>query len=142
MGLAGFANFVRIYREQQAAIDREYQDSFTVASRSQHWSPGEIRDWYPKPAREESRELMTLTSSLLSGMDSLLGVIDAQAGAYEVNGDVIRFEDAGAARSYSALRQRVMTTVMAAQRAGGADAPGPMRHLLQAIGTSRLPRAS
>jgi hypothetical protein len=142
MGLAGFANFVRVYREQQAVIEREYQDSFTVASRSQHWSPGEIREWYTKPSRAEPRELVALTSSFLSAMDSLLGVIDAQAGAYQVDGDVIRFEDASAARSYSALRQRVMTTVAAAQRGGGEDTPGPMRYLLQAIGTSRLPRAS
>lgn len=142
MGLAGFANFVRIYREQQGAIDREYQDSFSVASKAEHWSPGDIRQWYAKPSRAESRELVALTSSLLSGMDSLLGVIDAQAGAYAVEGDVIRFEDASAARSYATLRQRVTAAAAAAERAGGADAPGPMRYLLQAIGTSRLPRAS
>lgn len=142
MGLAGFANFVRVYREQLAAIDREYQDSFSVASKQQHWSPSEIREWYAKPSRAESRELVALTSSLQSSIDSLFDVLDAQAGAYEVSDDTIRFEDASAARSYTALRQRVMAVVAAAGRAGGADAPGPMRYLLQSIGTSRLPRAS
>ena len=113
-----------------------------MASKQQHWSPSEIREWYAKPSRAESRELVALTSSLQSSIDSLFDVLDAQAGAYEVSDDTIRFEDASAARSYTALRQRVMAVVAAAGRAGGADAPGPMRYLLQSIGTSRLPRAS
>ena len=33
LSLAGVANFIRVYRQQQASIDREYQDSFAVASK-------------------------------------------------------------------------------------------------------------
>ena len=142
MSLAGVANFVRVYRQQQAEIDREYQDSFTVASRQQRWSPAAIREWYTKPSQAESPELAQLTSSLIEGVDSLLGVLDSQAGAYTVSATSIRFEDAGAARDYSALRRRVTAMVDSAQAAGGARAAGPMRYLLQAIGTTRLPRAS
>jgi hypothetical protein len=72
----------------------------------------------------------------------VFGVLDSQAGAYTVGVNGIEFEDAGAAREYSVLRQRIMATVNSATAAGGADAAGPMRYLLQAIGTTRLPRAS
>jgi hypothetical protein len=142
MSLAGAANFVRVYRQQQAAIDREYQDSFSVAAREHGWAPAAIREWNSKPAQSESPALRALTSSLLEGVDSVFGVLDSQAGAYTLGANGIEFEDAGAAREYSVLRQRIMTMVNSATAAGGADAAGPMRYLLQAIGTTRLPRAS
>jgi hypothetical protein len=142
MSLAGVANFIRVYRQQQAVIDREYQDSFAVASKQHGWSPVAIRAWYSKPPRGESPALAALTSSLVQGVDSLFGVLDAQAGAYTVTLDRIAFEDPGAARAYSALRQGIAATVDSARVAGGTDAEGPMSYLLQAIGTTRLPRAS
>ena len=142
MSLAGVANFVRVYRQQQAAIEREYQDSFSVVSRQRGWTASQVHEWYAKPATKESPTLIALTSSLMEGIDSLLGVLDAQAGTYTVTGSAIRFEDAGAAREYSALRQRIIATVEAAKAAGGAGEPGPMSYLLQAIGTTRLPAAS
>jgi hypothetical protein len=142
MSLAGVANFVRVYRQQQAEIDREYQDAFATVSREQRWSPAAIREWYSKPSPAESPALAALTSSLIVGVDSLLGVLDSQAGAYAVSESGVRFEDVGAARDYSALRQRITATVDSAKAAGGARATGPMRYLLQAIGTTRLPRAS
>lgn len=142
MSLAGVANFVRVYRQQQAAIEREYQDSFSVVSRQRGWTASQVHEWYAKPATKESPTLIALTSSLMEGIDSLLGVLDAQAGTYTVTGSAIRFEDAGAAREYSVLRQRIIATVEAAKAAGGAGEPGPMSYLLQAIGTTRLPAAS
>jgi hypothetical protein len=142
MSLAGAANFVRVYRQQQEAIDREYQDSFSVAAKEHGWAPAAIREWNSKPAQTESPALRALTSSLLEGVDSVFGVLDSQAGAYTVGTNGIEFEDAGAARAYSALRQRITATVNSATAAGGADTAGPMRYLLQAIGTTRLPRAS
>ena len=53
--------------------------------------------------------------------------------------NTIRFEDPSAAREYAALRERILPTVEAAQAAGGAEQPGPMSYLLQAIGATRLP---
>ena len=52
MSLAGVANFVRVYRQQQAAIEREYQDSFAVASKRRGWTPAKVREWYARPSRE------------------------------------------------------------------------------------------
>lgn len=141
MSLAGVANFVRVYRQQEAAIEREYQDSFTVMSKQQGWTPAQVREWYTKPAARESPTLIALTSTLLEGVDSLLGVLDAQAGSYAVTKNTIRFEDAGAAREYTVLRQQIIATVEAAKAAGAAEQPGPMGYLLQAIGTTRLPAA-
>jgi uncharacterized OsmC-like protein len=40
------------------------------------------------------------------------------------------------------LREKVLQTVDSARAAGGADRPGPMNYLLQAIGSTRLPIAS
>jgi hypothetical protein len=142
MSLAGAANFVRVYRQQQAAIDREYQDSFSVAAKEHGWSPAATREWNSKPAQAESPALRALTSSLLEGVDSLFGVLDSEAGTYTVGANGIEFEDAGAAREYSVLRQRITATVNSATAAGGGEAAGPMRYMLQAIGTTRLPRAS
>ena len=142
MSLAGVANFVRVYRQQQAAIEREYQDSFSVASREHGWSSTAVREWYTKPTLKEGPTLAALTTSLLEGIDSLFGVLDAQAGTYTVTRNTIRFEDPAAAREYAALRQRIMDTVESAKAVGGRDQQGPMSYLLQAIGPTRLPLAS
>jgi hypothetical protein len=142
MSLAGVANFVRIYREQQAAIERQYQDAFAATAKTRNWAPAEIRQWYNKAVRTDSPTVMALTSTLMDGIDSLLGVLDAQAGTYAVTKNTIRFEDPAAAREYMALRERILVTMDSARAAGGADRPGPMSYLLQAIGTTRLPIAS
>jgi hypothetical protein len=142
LSLAGAANFIRVYRQQEAAIEKSYQDSFAALSESHAWSPREARDWYGRTPAKESGALVALTNSLLTSVDTLLGVLDAQAGAYKISKNAIAFEDGTAAREYSALRQKITATVDSAISAGGAGSPGPLGYLLQAIGTSRLPRES
>jgi hypothetical protein len=142
MGLAGVENFVRVYRQQQAVIDREYQDSFTVAAKAQGWTPAAVRVWYARGPLKETPALATLTSSLIDGIDSLFGVLDAQAGTYTLTKNTIKFEDASAARQFAALRARISAAVDSAKAAGGWELPGPMTYLLQAIGTTRLPLAT
>jgi hypothetical protein len=139
MGIAGASNFIRVYRQQRGAIEREYQDSFTVASKRLGWSPTAIRRWYGRVVPKESPALVGLTTSLLSGADSLLGVLDAQAGAYTITPRTIQFDDPAAKESYSALRQRIAATVDSASVLVGADSNTPMGYLLQAIGTTRPP---
>jgi hypothetical protein len=141
MSLAGVANFVRVYRQQQVTIDRDYQDAFAKASKDLAWTPTDIREWQGKPDQKESQALAALTTSLIAGIDSLLGVLDAQAGTYLVTKNTIRFEDPSAAREYATLRQRIGETLNSATAAGGATSPGPLSYLLQAIGTTHLPRA-
>ena len=51
--------------------------------------------------------LAMVTTSLIEGIDSVLGVLDAQAGTYMVTKNTIRFEDPAAAREYAAQRQRI-----------------------------------
>jgi hypothetical protein len=142
MSLAGLANFVRVYRQQQTLIDAQYQDSFAVASKRLSWSPETVRPWYTKPARRESTTMAALTTSLIDGIDSMLGVLDAEAGTYTLGKNTIRFEDADAARRYALLRTRITATIDSARVAGGETDPGPMSYLLKAIGTTRLPIAS
>ncbi len=139
MGIAGASNFIRVYRQQRAAIEREYQDSFTVVSKRLGWSPTAMRRWYGRVVPKESPVLMGLTTSLLSGADSLLGVLDAQAGAYTITPLTIQFDDPAAKESYSALRQRIAATVDSASVLIGPDSSTPMGYLLQAIGTTRPP---
>jgi hypothetical protein len=141
LNLAGVANFIRVYRQQQASVEREYQDSFVVASKQLRWSPQTVRSWYAKTSPVEAPTLAAHTSTLVGQIDSLLGVLDAQAGTYTLTKNTIRFEDAGAAREYSALRQRITATVDSAKAAGATEGTGPMGYLLQAIGTTRLPLA-
>jgi hypothetical protein len=142
MSLAGLANFVRVYRQQQVIIDGQYQDTFDLASKRLGWSQETVRDWYTKPTRREPAALAALTTSLIDGIDSLLGVLDGEAGTYTLTKNTIRFEDPAAAQQYASLRARITATVDSARAAGGADQAGPMRYLLEAIGTTRLPLAS
>ena len=142
MSLAGLANFVRVYRQQQRLIDGQYQDSFAVASKRMGWSQETVRDWYAKPARRESPTLAALTTSLIDGIDSMLGVLDSQAGTYTLTKNTIKFEDQAAAQRYATLRARITATVDSARVAGGEQETGPMSYLLQAIGATRLPQAS
>ena len=85
--------------------------------------------------------MAALTSSLLQGIDSLFGVLNAQAGTYTLTTNTIKFEDPSAAREYSALREQIMAAVASAKVTGGAEQGGPMSYLLQAIGATRLPLA-
>ena len=121
MSLAGLANFVRVYRQQQRIIDGQYQDSFAVASKRLGWSQETTRDWYTKPSRREPATMASLTTSLIDGIDSMLGVLDAQAGTYTLTKNTIKFEDPGAARQYAALRARITATVDSARVAGGRE---------------------
>ncbi len=140
LSLAGAANFIRVYRQQQAAIDQAYQDSVAILAKQNGWKPKEIKQWSSRPPRKESPTLELLTSSLLAGIDSILGVLDEQAGAYKIRGTAIAFENPAATQAYAALRRRIKEGIDGAVGAGGATSFGPAGLLLQAIGTSTLPR--
>ena len=140
LGLAGAANFIRVYRQQEALIEREYQDSFTVISKEHGWSTRAVRRWYGRTSQKEPAALTQLTARLVATVDSLLGVLDEEAGAYRLGEGTISFEDIEASRRYSTLRQQIVQLVESARAAGGESSPGAMSYLLQAVGTSRLPQ--
>jgi hypothetical protein len=140
MSLAGAANFIRVFREQQVAIERAYQDSVTQLARKNHWAPAQVRAWYSRTPRRESPTLELISGAMLASIDSLLGVLDAQAGAYKIRGSAIAFEEPSAGQTYGALRRKIKDQINAAIAAGGATSSGPTGLLLQAIGTSTLPR--
>jgi len=139
LGLAGVANFIRVYREQERTIEREYQDSFTAMSKDLGWSPKIAKQWYTRPAGKDSPALVSLTDRLLAGIDSVLAVLTSEAGAYDLANDRIHFEDIVASREYSELRRNINAAVDSARIAGGEESAGPMGYLLKAIGTTRLP---
>lgn len=140
LSLAGAANFIRVNRQQQAAIDKAYQDSVAMLAKRHGWSSDDLKQWSSRPQRKEAPTLELLSGSLLSAIDSLLGVLDAQAGAYKVRQTAIAFEDPAATQAYGALRRRIGEQIDAAVAAGAATSFGPAGFLLQAIGTSTLPR--
>lgn len=140
MSLAGVANAMRVYRQQQAAIERAYQDTVTSLAKRQSWSPRKVRYWYSRTEQKEAPTLVALSSALLSSIDSLFGVLDQEAGAYKLRGTAIAFENPSAGQAYGDLRRRIQEQIDAAVTAGGATAPGPTGMLLQAIGTTTLPR--
>ncbi|HEX6107494.1 MAG TPA: hypothetical protein VFZ26_18035 [Gemmatimonadales bacterium] len=140
LGLAGVANFFRVYRQQESLIEREYQDSFTVLSKQHRWSPRAVRQWYSRTAHKEPAALAALTTRLVATLDTLLGVLDEEAGAYRLGDGTIAFEDIEASRRYSELRREITDMVEAARGAGAEGSGGPLAYLLQAVGTSRLPR--
>jgi len=140
LSLAGAENFIRVYRQQQGIIEQAYQDSVTLLSKRHGWTPKDLREWYSRPVRQETATLELISGSLLAAIDSILGVLDAQAGAYKLRGTAIAFEAPAAGQAYGALRRRIKEQIDAAVAAGGATSPGPTGLLLQAIGTSTLPR--
>jgi hypothetical protein len=142
LGLAGVANFIRVYREQERTIERDFQDSFTTMSRDHGWSAKTAKRWYSREVEKESPELVGLTDRLLSSIDSVLAVLSSEAGAYKLANGRIQFEDRAASRQYSELRLSVNAAVDAARIAGGEESGGPMGYLLKAIGTTRLPQES
>jgi hypothetical protein len=139
LGLAGVTNFIRVYREQEGSIERMYQDSFTAMSKDLGWSPKVAKRWYSRQEGRESPELASLTDRLLAKIDSVLGVLSAESGAYQLVDGKIHFEDASAARQYGELRRNIDAAIDSARIAGGEESEGPMGHLLKAIGTTRLP---
>ena len=140
LGLAGVANFIRVYRQQETVIEREYQDSFTVLSKQHNWPSRAVRRWYSRAPEREPAALASLTTRLVASLDTVLGILDEEAGAYRLGEGTIAFENIEASRRYSVLRKQVTDLIQAARSAGGDEAPGPIGHLLQAIGTTRLPR--
>jgi hypothetical protein len=142
LGLAGVVNFIRVYREQEGAIEREFQDSFTTLSKDLGWTPKTAKRWYSREGGKDSPALVSLTERLVAGIDSVLAVLSAEAGAYKLVDGKIRFEDLTASREYGELRRSVNAAVDSARIAGGEESAGPMGHLLKAIGTSRLPQES
>jgi hypothetical protein len=140
LSLAGVMNFIRVYRQQQGAIEKAYQDSAKHLSKRHRWTQKDILQWQSRPLRQETPTLELATGSLVADIDSMLGVLDAQAGAYKLRGTAIAFENPAAGQAYGALRHRIKERIDAAVAAGGATSPGPTSLLLQAIGTSTLPR--
>ena len=142
LGLAGVANFIRVYREQESSIEREYQDSFTTMSKDLGWSPKVAKRWYSRANGKDSDELVSLTSRLLASIDSVLAVLSTEAGAYKMVGNKIHFEDKAASAEYGTLRRNINAAVDAARIAGGEESAGPVGYLLKSIGTTRLPQES
>jgi hypothetical protein len=140
MSLAGAANFIRAFREQQAAIEAAYEDSVTALAKQHGWAPAKVRQWYSRTPGKEAPTLELLSGSLMASIDSILGVLDTQAGAYKIRGTAIAFEDPSAGQAYGALRRRIKEQIDAAVSAGAAMSSGPTGLLLQAIGTTTLPR--
>lgn len=140
LSLAGAVSFIRVYRQQQAAVEKAYQDSVDQLARLRRWTAKDVREWHSRRLRKESPTLELVSESLVSGIDSVLGVLDSHAGAYKVRGTAIAFEDPAASQAYGALRRRIKEQIDAAVAAGAATSPGPTSLLLQAIGTSTLPR--
>jgi hypothetical protein len=89
---------------------------------------------------KEAPSLELLSGSLLGSIDSVLALLTDQAGAYKIRGTAIAFEDPAAGQRYGALRHRIKDQIDAAVAAGGATSGGPTGLLLQAIGTTTLPR--
>jgi hypothetical protein len=140
MSLAGAANFIRVYRQQQAAIELAYQDSVSALAKRFGWTPKQLKQWQDRESRTENPTLEILSSTLMDGIDSILGVLASQAGAYKIRGTAIAFEDPTAAQNYGALRRQIKQQIESAAASGAATSSGPAGLLLRAIGTTTLPR--
>jgi hypothetical protein len=140
LGLAGVANFIRVYRQQKELIEGEYQDSFSALAKEQRLPTKSLQQWHTRAVPKESPALVTLSSRLLLNVDSVLALLTEQAGAYRLGDGTIAFEDIDASRRYARLRRHVSALIDSTRIAGGEESVGPTNYLLQAIGTTRLPR--
>ena len=140
LSLAGAANIIRTFRQEQAALDAAFEDSVTLMARTHHWTPKDVRRWYSRPPRVEPAALELAGGNLMADVDSILVVLGSQAGAYKLRGSAIAFEDPSAGQAYGMLRRRVKERIEEAIAAGASTSSGPAGLLLRAIGTSSLPR--
>jgi hypothetical protein len=132
------ATALRQYRSQESQIERSYQDSIGVAGRNLGWTPRDLGTWNMKTSQKESAETLRLTNLMLSQMEGVFILLAQQEGKYRISGEKITFEDAEAAREYSALR--VWLNQQADKYAGSGDAlPATLRQVVKAIGSTRLP---
>ena len=132
--IAGVANLVRVYRKRSATIEQTYRDSVNLLTRQIGWTPSQIAVWENRPTQLEAPEVGAMANALLDTMDDALGVLSAQEGGYALSGGTISFEDAAAAREYSAARRRLTGLV-----GSGADSGTPAGRLLRALGRSMPP---
>ena len=140
LSLAGAVNIIRTFRQEQAAVDAAFEDSVTLMARTHHWTPRDVRRWYARVPRAEPAALELAGSNLVADVDSVLGVLGSQAGAYKLRGTAIAFEDPSAGQAYGVLRRRIKERIDETIAAGGSTSSGPAGLLLRAIGTSSLPR--
>jgi len=132
--IAGVANLVRVYRKRSATIEQTYRDSVNLLTRQIGWTPAQIAVWENRPTQLEAPEVGAMANALLDAMDEVLGVLTAQEGGYALNGGTISFDDATAARDYTAARRRLNGLI-----GSGADSGTPAGRLLRAIGRSLPP---
>ena len=132
---AGTASaYVAKYRRREAEIEAAYADSAEALAKT----PADRKVWDSHKVLKESPEVAKLAGFLLEEIDSVLGVLTSQDGAYEIKDGAITFQDAAAAHAYSELRPWLER--QAHQWADSADGPpSSAGRVLRAIGTTRLP---
>ena len=132
--IAGVANLVRVYRKRSATIEQSYRDSVNLLTRQIGWTPAQIAVWENRPTQLEAPEVGAMANALLDAMDEVLGVLSDQEGGYRLNGGTVSFDDATAARDYTAARRRLSGLV-----GSGADSGTPAGRILRALGRSLPP---
>lgn len=132
--IAGVANLVRVYRKRSATIEQNYRDSVNLLTRQIGWTPAQIAVWENRPTQLEAPEVGAMANALLDAMDDVLGVLSAQEGGYRLGGGTVSFDDAAAARDYTAARRRLSGLV-----GSGADSGTPAGRILRALGRSLPP---
>ena len=132
--IAGVGNLVRVYRKRSATIEQSYRDSVNLLTRQIGWTPSQIAVWENRPTQLEAPEVGAMANALLDTMDEVLGVLSAQEGGYRLSGSTVSFDDAAAAREYTAARRRLAGLV-----GSGADSGTPAGRLIRALGRSTPP---
>lgn len=105
VAVAGASNFVRTHRRRDEALDAAYRD--TAMQFAAEWNAAEKAAWARSVTQGETAAEARATDALLADMSALLGVLEAEAGMYEIVNGAFRFSDSTAAVQYDALRQRV-----------------------------------
>jgi hypothetical protein len=130
---------LRQYRNDEARIERAYQDTIGSAGRNLGWTQRDLGIWNMKPDQKETGENLRLTNVMLSQLDSVFSLLAEQEGKYQVSGESIGFQSGEAGRQYGVLR--VWLNQQADKYAETGDAlPVTIRQVVKAIGSSRLPQ--
>jgi hypothetical protein len=132
---AGTASaYVAKYRRREAEIEAAFADSAAELAKT----PEDKKIWESRKVLQESPEVAKLAGFLLDEIDSVLGVLASQDGAYEIKDGAIVFQDATAAKAYSELRPWLERHAHQwADTAAGT--PTSAARVLRAIGSTRLP---
>ena len=121
--VAEAGNVLRVYRGREVMVEQTYRPNDPDGH-------GSLRETF---------ETAEATRSLLSDTDSLFGVLLAELGRFDFDGQSLRFKDPSAAKAYGELRRQILEVTSSWRDSSAAQDLVSMPRVLRAFASSTPP---